>query len=173
MRLPFLRLLPCATPPSGSLAKCLDSRTSIRIRSSDTARCIPWTRWCRDESGVDSSWHRKGGMRSVMGRIALAYWHCTCIQQCVVHYEYPKHGTDHTIGWASGNPYPCAARAVVALSSRAAMSGSRARHQILVAGFSYGCDRCVVEQGRLERRSGRCLRGLVPQRLHRGGQRLL
>jgi hypothetical protein len=64
--------------------------------------------------------------------------HCACIQQSVVQCVLPKHGIDHTIGWKSGNPYPCAERAVIASSSRAAMSGSRARHQILVAGFSYG-----------------------------------
>jgi len=31
-----------------------------------------------------------------------------------LHYGHPRHGIDHTIGWNSGNPYPCAARDVIA-----------------------------------------------------------
>ncbi len=49
-----------------------------------------------------------------------------------------KHATDRTIGRNAGNPSPSAAEAVIASSSRAAMSGSRARHQRWSRAFLMG-----------------------------------
>lgn len=49
-----------------------------------------------------------------------------------------KHATDRTIGRNAGNPSPSAAESVIASSSRAAMSGSRARHQQWSRAFLMG-----------------------------------
>jgi len=46
-----------------------------------------------------------------------------------LHLGLQEHATDRTIGRNAGNPSPSAPEAVFASSSRAAMSGSRARHQ--------------------------------------------
>lgn len=54
--------------------------------------------------------------------------------QCILR----QHATDRTIGRNAGNPSTSAAEAVVASSSRAAMSGSRARHQQWSRAFLMG-----------------------------------
>jgi len=51
--------------------------------------------------------------------------------------RHPKHGTDHTIGWNSGNPYPCAeSRHCSVLKGRDVRKPSPPPE--MVAGFSYG-----------------------------------